>query len=163
MSGQREPAWATILIDAVMRREGGPRPDIYWATRSRGGASGTTYHGGGPAGEDIRIRAASSVYRDVTVRPWDSVDRRATDMAALAWARAVLLHELAHFLTPRANHSARFWRKCWELYDEYLTDVELTIAARMEREYRQRSVRVAPERALRLLAESDGRRRKAHV
>ena len=58
--------------------------------------------------------------------------------------KLVLLHELAHWLTPGEHHSARFWDKAWELYRRY--KVPLRYARVREGSYRKGALVAARRR-----------------
>lgn len=116
------PRWAEDLVEQVCVDQGRTdRPRVEWKTvtypgfervateptlwgeartilrrvrRPRSASSGVTY----PAFGRIVIRAGSDLFD----------------------ARLVLLHELAHWLSPAGEgHGRRFWRKAWELYFRY--------------------------------------------
>ena len=58
--------------------------------------------------------------------------------------KLVLLHELAHWLTPKDHHSPRFWDKAWELYRRYR--VPLRYARIREGNYRKGALVAANRR-----------------
>ena len=67
-------------------------------------------------------------------------------------AKLVLLHELAHILTPKHNHDATYWDKAWELYRDY--GVNLVYAQKREFTYKAGAragyKRIIGKRALRI-------------
>lgn len=111
------PAWATELIERVCsdynRR---PARIRAWWTSTERWSSGTTY----TEDQSISIRAGHDE----------------------AETREVLLHELAHYLVgTRANHTKRFWIRCWSLHEVYGDPV---VAWGVEHWYRQKAVTYAP-------------------
>ena len=107
------PRWAQDLVLQVWLDEGRDElPEIVWR---RGGwrrilSAGNTWHDG----QRITITAA----------PGNRIDQK-----------LVLLHELAHVLTPGAHHGPGFWDKAWQLYRRY--KVPIRYALRREQGYRK--------------------------
>ena len=61
-------------------------------------------------------------------------------------ARTVLVHELAHYLTPvNHDHDKLFWRRCWELHLAYS---DLADAWRCESTYMKKAITYAPPSVL---------------
>lgn len=89
------PEWATELVARVCK-DYGRRPAVItsWTRKDRTYSSGVTW--------DRR--------RNITiVEGTDALE-----------ARTVLLHELAHYLSPVGwDHNLRFWTRCWELHIVY--------------------------------------------
>ena len=57
--------------------------------------------------------------------------------------RLVLLHELAHWLSPVIDgHSRGFWRRAWELYERY--NIDLDYAWEREKAYKVKATQEAP-------------------
>ena len=84
------------LAQEVVEREGCEVPSIRWYYRDHPGSSGCTYTG-------------SARHRGIALT-------LGTDHAC---ARIVLLHELAHWLTPEdRGHGVVFWETAFRLYRE---------------------------------------------
>jgi hypothetical protein len=97
----KPPAWAVRLVSETCEARGIKAPTLTWRKGSGLSSSGRYY-----ATEDrITITAGS-----------DRQDQR-----------LVLLHEIAHHLTPKAHHGEAFWRVAWALFREHrLTRYALT-------------------------------------
>ena len=108
------PTWAQDLAIRVALDEGRDElPTLQWR-RSKYGpfSTGTTY---------------TEAQRIVVTAGKDRKDQK-----------LVLLHELAHWLTPGQNHGPAFWDQAWRLYRRY--GVPLRYAKLRERFYRKGSV-----------------------
>ncbi len=122
------PKWAQDLVIQVALDEGRDElPEIVWR-RSR------QFTSSGRAGRDrIVVSAAHGDYaREI---PWVNRNHTYGVVSARTDQKLVLLHELAHWLTPREHHSARFWDKAWELFRRYR--VPLRYAKLREGNYRK--------------------------
>lgn len=121
------PAWAYGLVATVLKDEGAyDIVKLCWRRGSNGLSSGRTF----------------STSRRIVV----TAGRGRTDQ------KLVLLHELAHILTPKENHSPKFWDKAWTLYQRY--GVPMAYAQKREFVYkagaRASYKRIIGKRALRL-------------
>lgn len=86
------PAWATRLLEDVCAERGAEVPALTWR-RSRTGTAQSSGH-----------------YNVAEHRIVVTAGRERRDQ------RLVLLHEIAHALTPGEVHGPRFWLVCWTLY-----------------------------------------------
>jgi hypothetical protein len=86
--------WAERLVTAVCEAAGIDEPEVNWRRSSSAKSSSGRYN---YAERRLTITAGK--------------DRRDQ--------RLVLLHELAHHLTPKANHGPAFWRAAWALYQRF--------------------------------------------
>lgn len=99
------PRWAIALRDEVSIAEGIAPPVLKWRRSSlRTPGAGGTYGAEG---------------HSVTVTVYGRPDR--TEV------RIVLLHEMAHAITPRSNHGPEFWDAAWRLYLRYRLPVRRVI------------------------------------
>jgi len=95
------PAWAAALVSEVCAEAGRPIPVVRWRRAARANSSGVTR----PDAGQITVTAGS-----------DPIDQRLT-----------LLHELAHWLAPRAprrrrrtaHHDAAFYDVAFSLYEAH--------------------------------------------
>lgn len=84
-------------------------------------------------------------------------DERVTDNRAVVSAgsdrtnaRLVLLHEIAHVLTPHdRGHGREFWIMAWSLYERYAPRVPRKVILASEGQYREGALRVAVELGIR--------------
>lgn len=110
----RTPKWVTDLVTAVCLDEHrAEEPEVCWRR--------------------ARYRLSSgSYYKPTACRPARVVVTAGRDRRD---QKLVLLHELAHWLTPAGeHHSARFWDTAWRLYRRYR--VSLRYALKHEGAYR---------------------------
>lgn len=114
----RPPVWALRLVAETCEREGVRPPEVRWKRRDApvSSSSGTYYRNLGPL---ILVRAG-----------YTRKDQK-----------LVLLHELAHHLSPAGHHhSPMFWRKAWELYRRHRMTAFALIR---ERGYKAHATKVA--------------------
>jgi hypothetical protein len=120
-SGSPIPEWAQELANKVCKDYGRRPPRIKWTSHDGRWTSGVTSFGNGDTSKHIRIRAG----------------------VLDSYTRIVLLHELAHYLSPRrAHHTKAFWLKAWSLYENY--DADLFMACVTEFSYRRKSWEYCP-------------------
>ena len=144
------PKWAQDLVLRVALDEGREDiPELTWHRRS------------------VRYRPRAPHMREwMTERPdlQARMDRQAARLAEGSSGRAwndgsrvhvtagtdrtdqklVLLHELAHWLTPKEHHSGRFWDTAWRLYRRY--GVPIRYAKLREGAYRKGALVAASRR-----------------
>lgn len=115
------PVWVEQIVARVCDAAGVSEPEIVWR-RSRGRQSSSG-------------RYSSSEQRVTITAGKDRKDQR-----------LVLLHELAHHLTPKEHHGPIFWRAAWSLYQRFgLARYALT----REMPYKAAAVNVAIEMGVR--------------
>ena len=88
------PAWAERIVARVCDAAGVDEPEVTWR-RSRSSASSSGRY---ITAERRLIVTAGSDRRD---------------------QRLVLLHELAHHLTPHQHHNDTFWKAAWRLFERF--------------------------------------------
>lgn len=119
------PKWAVDLLARVVEDYGQEPIDLSWrrskAHRTSSGLAG----GRGP--RTIHVTAGT--------------ERRDQ--------RLVLLHEIAHILTPKEHHGPEFWRVAWELFDRYAPNIPRRYILEREGDYRVEALNVAIERGVR--------------
>jgi hypothetical protein len=115
---EKMPAWAERIVHDVCRNAKMPIPAVEWKHREGIHSSGLCY----PA--NFRNMAGRIIIRC----GWDDND-----------AKLVLLHELAHHLTPTHNHSHQFWKVAMRLYKKYRLNPEYVLSR--ESGYRKASVK----------------------
>ena len=142
------PKWAQDLVLRVALDEGRDWvPDMTWhrrATRYRSRNAKIRAHIASKPGlqermdaQECRLARGSSGYATAfRIHVTAGTDR--TDQ------KLVLLHELAHWLTPKDHHSPRFWDKAWELFRRY--GVPLRYAKVREGNYRKGALVAASRR-----------------
>jgi hypothetical protein len=109
------PAWARSLVMEVCSEADAPLPRLSWRTRDRPASSGVT---------------RQSVGRISLVAGSDPLDQRLT-----------LLHELAHWLTPRSrgrrgrarHHDAAFYSRAFDLYRRHGVPDHVALAGESKR------------------------------
>lgn len=108
------PQWVLDLAQDVVKSKCHKRmPIIIWRKRHGFHSTGVTYSLEGR----ITVRAGS-----------DEQDQK-----------LVLLHELAHYLCPKAcGHNMRFWKTAWTLYKEY--NIDLAYAFEREKDYKKKAI-----------------------
>jgi hypothetical protein len=88
------PAWAETIVADVSEQFGFSEPHVTWSwSKTRYHSTGRTYPGEG------RIHITAGL---------DSRDRK--------W---VVLHEMAHWVTPGHKHDEKFWDAAYQLYRQY--------------------------------------------
>jgi hypothetical protein len=102
------PSWVPTVVQAVAMNYGRKSlPEIRWRTKEGRTCSSGCYH------------------REVVYARWG---RRKNYRPAFISITAgsdiedqmlVLLHELAHWLNPRCNHTVKFWNTAFDLYDDF--------------------------------------------
>lgn len=112
---KQAPEWVTKLIEHVVKEHSHRAlPKLIWRKRSGFHSSGTTYTG---FNKKIIVRYGS-----------DELDQR-----------LVLLHELAHWISPKnSGHTVRFWKTAWMLYDIY--GIPEKYAVDREKHYKKRAI-----------------------
>lgn len=126
------PKWAHDLMAQVCKSHGKRQPTLVWKKNMRQVHNRRTNYTW-----QRKHSAWSSGYMQ-----WRWGDPYVVVRAGLSRPNAekVLLHELAHYLTPRRqHHSLRFWRKAWSLYAKY--GVDLMEAKLCEFEYKDKARR----------------------
>jgi hypothetical protein len=122
------PKWVDKLTAEVFERAGRPAPRVVWRRSKYNYYSSGTYYSWD---HHLAVTAGS-----------DRTDQK-----------LVLLHELAHALTPGHGHDERFWETAWRLYR--IHKVPLRCAQKREATHRAIYRKVAREglaESLRLLA-----------
>lgn len=109
------PQWALRMVERVCADADEDTPEVTWR-RSKTNVS------------------SSGRYKEVENRIVVTAGSSRTDQ------RMVLLHELAHHLTPGQHHNETFWRKAWELYLRFGLS---RYALRREFSYRTEAANVA--------------------
>ena len=98
-----------------------------------------------PSGNpQVRVRFTRQPHEHSSGRAWQSGRIHVTAGTDRKDQKLVLLHELAHWLTPKDHHSPRFWDKAWELYRRYR--VPLRYARIREGNYRKGALVAANRR-----------------
>jgi hypothetical protein len=112
------PRWAQLLIVRVCSDYGRTPARIRtWRNSRDSRSSGTTWH-------DARCISITAGTNPEEVR-------------------AVLLHELAHYLIgTKHHHDKAFWKRCWELHGRYGC---LDVAWRCESWYKKKAITYAPK------------------
>ena len=117
-TGQRAPLWALLLIAKVCADHGRRAPVVQWWRSRVSSSSGHCCVG------QARIHVTAGT--DVTDQ------------------QLVLMHELAHYVTPHRrrrgrqyHHSRRFWNKAFELYAQYGDADFVEYARSRESEFRR--------------------------
>ncbi len=134
------PAWARELADTVCSDFNLDPVPIRWRKRRPYTVSGVRIVGDGTERfRETRIdRSSSGRYfkgKDCHIIVTAGVDE--------ADQKLVLLHELAHHMSPpKHNHTFEFWENAWTLYSRYFEDLEY--AYNREANYREKSVEMAP-------------------
>ena len=131
------PKWAQDLVLRVALDEGKKDvPDMTWHRSKHFTSSGRAGRG------RIHVTAA---HGDKWVQiPWRNRNHTCGVVSARADQKIVLLHELAHWLTPGEHHSHRFWDKAWELFHRYR--VPIRYAKLREGAYRKGALVAASRR-----------------
>lgn len=92
------PKWAeSLLLNALIYAKAKNLPDLIWKHRHFEDSSGLFY----PAG----ISKASRIIIHAGYNKLDT--------------KLVLLHEIAHYLTPGTHHRPQFWGTAWDLYRHF--------------------------------------------
>lgn len=104
------PKWAAALVAGVCEHAGVEPPAVKWRRGRTSDLSSGTYYA---ESHRLVVTAAGPRYEQ----------------------RLVLLHELAHALTPGEHHSLTFWLTAWRLYFEH--GVPVRYAQQREFRYRQ--------------------------
>lgn len=102
------PSWVPTVVQAVAMNYGRKSlPEIRWRNRKdRKCSSGYFHH---------RKHYARWIY---THRPNPSFISISAG-SDIEDQKLVLLHELAHWLNPRCNHTIKFWHTAFDLYDDF--------------------------------------------
>ena len=148
------PKWAQDLVLRVALDEGRTDlPDMTWhrrATKHRSRNALIRAHVASKPGlqerMDAQTRHLAAGSSGRYYGPWKGRIARIHVTAGTDRAdqKLVLLHELAHWLTPKDHHSPRFWDKAWELYRRYR--VPLRYARIREGNYRKGALVAASRR-----------------
>ena len=134
----KTPAWATKIAEEVCRDAEREAPPIVWrrARAYLSSSSGYTYD------DHLVICAVQGGHVS-----WAPIGQVVRTVSARIDHRLVLLHELAHWLTPGHCHDAIFWRQAWTLYRRY--KVPIKYAAYQENSYRNPKLARAAQRETR--------------
>lgn len=123
------PKWADELATQVCKDYGATKPPINWR-KSRAyrkvSESFTTSWGERIVPHRSARKFSSGVTYPTRIGITAGTDRKDQKL--------VLLHELAHWLTPKEHHSVVFWEKAFELYRRYKVPMRYA----QQREYRYR-------------------------
>lgn len=131
------PKWAQDLVLRVALDEGrDDLPDVIWRRSKQFTSSGRAGRG------RVVVSAAHGNQRRQI--PWRNGLGARGVVSAFVDQKIVLLHELAHWLTPDEHHSPRFWDKAWELYHRYR--VPIRYAKLREGAYRKGALVAASRR-----------------
>lgn len=136
------PTWATELIEKVCEdQDRATRPRVEWKPNTRKGIVREQGQDGfwGPGVTTVReVRVVRSGSSGVTWTGQGRILVRAGD--DLADTRGVLLHELAHWLSPlHESHGRRFYEKAWELYLKFVPADEIPRLRSREKAYKRMS------------------------
>lgn len=127
------PKWATELMTQVLADAGygGPPVELRWR---RGGRERVGFRpdGGYIYGKRTDNQSSGRAHYGTDDGKPHIVVTTGTDRRD---QRLVLLHELAHILTPKAHHGPAFWDQAWSLYRRY--GVPIRYAQKREYGYRK--------------------------